>query len=60
MNTVAILNLDVKVWTQKGELPQGNFLSFLTQPKITRQIPFRLKYVEYDIIKYEIESMERF
>ena len=59
MNTVAIPNLNVKVWTRKKELPQGNFLRSLISPKITRQRPFKLIEIEYDIIKYEIESMER-
>ena len=37
MNTVAIPNLDVKVWTRKSEFPQENFLFSVTQNKITRQ-----------------------
>ena len=40
MKTDSIPDLDVKVWTQKSELPQGNFLHYLTTPKITKQRPF--------------------
>ena len=58
MNTVAIPNLDVKVWTQKNELSKGNLLRSLTQPEITRQRPFKLTYIEYDKINDEITSME--
>ena len=53
MNTVAIPNLDVTVWTQKSELTQGNLPRSLTQPKITRQRSFELKDIEYDQIKDE-------
>ena len=55
MNTVAITNLEVKVWTRKSELPQGNFLHSLTPPKITRLRPFELTDTEYDIIRDENE-----
>ena len=58
MNTITIPNLDVKVWTRKSELPQGNFLRSLTQPKISRQIPFKLIEIEYDLIKDKIARME--
>ena len=59
INTVAITNLEQKVWTWKIELPQGNFLHSLTQPEITRQIPFKRTDIEYNWIKYEIAIMER-
>ena len=57
-NTVDITNIDIKVWTRKSELPQGNHLSSLTQSEITRQRPFELTNIHYDQIKDEIESME--
>ena len=59
MNIVAIPNIDVKVWTWKREFPQGDFLHSLTQPKITRQRPFELTDIEYDLIKDKIPNMER-
>ena len=59
MRTVAISSIDVKVCTQKSNSTQGNFLRYLTQPKIIRQIPFELTDIEYDQIKDEIERMER-
>ena len=37
MNTVAIQNIDVKVWTLKSELPKGNFVHYLTQPEIKKK-----------------------
>ena len=52
MNTANIPNLDVKVWTQKSDFPQGNSLRSLTPSKITRQRPLKLIDIEYDIIKY--------
>ena len=55
---VSIINLDVKVWTQKSELPEGIVLSSLTQPKITGQRPFELTYIEYDLINNEILIMK--
>ena len=51
---VAVNNIDVKVWTKKNYLPQGNYLRSLIQPVITRQISFELTDIEYDEIKYEI------
>ena len=51
INTVAIPNLDVNVWNQKIDLQQGNFPCSLTQPEITRQIPFEITYIEYELIK---------
>ena len=51
MNIVSIPNLGVRVWNRKSELPQRNLLRCLTQPKISRQRPFELTYIEYDIIK---------
>ena len=39
--------------------PQGNWLNYLTQPKITRQINSELTEIGYDIIKYEIARMGR-
>ena len=58
INTVDITILDIKFWTCKSELPQGNFLSFLTQPKITRRRPFELTEIYYDLIKDEISRIE--
>ena len=58
MKKVDILNLDIKLWAQKSELPQGNFLRFLTQTEITRQKPFEFTYIEYDQIKDEITWIE--
>ena len=39
-------------------IPQGNHLSYLTQPEITIKIPFELIDIDYDWIKYEVASME--
>ena len=39
-------------------LPKGNFLRSLTQPKIKRQRPFELTEIEYYLIKDAIASME--
>ena len=58
MRTVSIPNIDVKVWTQKFYLPQGNTLCSVTQPKITRQRPFELTHIEYNLIKDKIARME--
>ena len=58
MRTVAILNLGVNIWTQKSELPQGNFQCYLTKTKITKQRPSELTDIVYDRIKDEIERME--
>ena len=55
---VSIINLDVKVWTQKSELPERNFLGSLTQPKITRLRPVKLTDIEYDLINNEILMMK--
>ena len=41
MSTVYIKKIEVKALTRKIELPQRNFLRFLTQSKNTRQRPFR-------------------
>ena len=54
INTVAITNIDAKVWTCKSEFPPGDFLHFLTQPEITWQRNFELTDIEYDLINYEI------
>ena len=43
--------------TRKIELPQGDFLRFLPQPKNTRQRPFEHTDIEYDRIKDEIARM---
>ena len=56
---VYFTNLDVKFWTWKSEFPQGYFLCSLTQPKITRQRPFEITDIEYDVINDSIETMER-
>ena len=58
MRTVAIPNIDVKVWNRKRLLTQGNFLHSLKQPKITRQRPFELTDIKYDRIKDRITRME--
>ena len=58
MSRVAIPNLEVKVWTRKSELPQGDFLSYLTQPENTRQLPFELTDIGHYQIKDEIKKME--
>ena len=55
-NTVAITNLDVDDWTRKSELPQGNLLHSLTQPKIIKK-QFELKDTEYGLIKDKIARM---
>ena len=60
MRTADIPNLYVKVWTQKSELPQENFLCSITQPNISRQGPFELTDIEYDTIEDEISGMEIF
>ena len=43
--------MDDKVWTQKSELPQINFLRSLTQPKISRQRPSKITDINCDQIK---------
>ena len=58
MKTVAIPNLDVRVWTRESEFPQGHFLLSLTQPKITRQRTFEISDIGYDLIKDEIEMVD--
>ena len=57
IRTVAIPNIDINVWTQKSDFPQGNLLRSLTQPDITRQITFKLMASKYDLIKDEITRM---
>ena len=47
----AIPTLDINFWTHKNEVPQVNYLCYLTQPLITRQISFELTDIEYDQIK---------
>ena len=59
MNRVAIPNLDIKVWTCKIQFTQGNVLCSLTQPEIKIQRLFEIIYIEYNLIKDEIASMER-
>ena len=56
--TVYFPNIDIKVFNRKSEFPQSNFLRSLTEPEITRKIPFKLTYVEYDRIKDEMARME--
>ena len=58
MRTVSIPNIDIKFWTRKSYLPQGNFIHSLKQPEFTRQRPFELTYIEYGRIKGEISRME--
>ena len=55
MRKVAIPNTDVKFWTWKYELPQGNYLRSLMKPTITIQRPFELKDIDYYQIKYELK-----
>ena len=59
MDTVTISNVDVKVWTQKNEFPQGYSLRSSTQSEITRQITSKITDIEYYWIKDEISSMGR-
>ena len=54
---VSISDLGVKVWTPKNELPQGNYLYYLTQPTIIRQRYFELMDIWYDQIKNEISRI---
>ena len=54
MRTLAIPNIDIKVWTRKHELLQGNYPRYSTQPEITRQKPFGLTDIEYDRTKDQI------
>ena len=49
----------INFWTRKSDFSQSNFLRYLTQPKITRQRPFKITDIEYDQIKDESERMER-
>ena len=58
INTVYIPNIYVNVRTWKIQLPQGNFLPSLTQPKITRQRPFKITDIEYGLINYLVTKME--
>ena len=58
LSTVAITNIDIKVWTRKIELPQGNLLRYSTKTEITRQRLFKLTYFKYDQIRDEITRME--
>ena len=43
---------------RKSDFPQGGFLNFLTQPKITRQRPFEITEIGYYRVKYEISRTE--
>ena len=58
MRKDAIINIDIKIWTWKTELPQGNLLCSLTQAGITIQRPFKLTDIDYDQIRDEIARME--
>ena len=58
MNKFDITDIYVKVCTQRSEIKKGNFLRSLTPPKTTRQRPFELPDIEYDLIKDEITGME--
>ena len=40
-------------------MPKRNFLRSFTQPGITILRPFELTDIDYDLINYEIASMER-
>ena len=52
IRTVVIPNIDVKVWKQKHNLPQGKYLNYLMKHEMIRKIPFELTYIEYAQIKY--------
>ena len=54
MKKVAMLNIDIKVWTRKSDFPQGNLLRSLTQHEITGQRSFKRTGIEYDLIKDEM------
>ena len=58
MRTVAIPNICVKLLTPKNDFPQDNCLHYLMQTEMTRQIPFGLTEIQYDIIKYEMVSIQ--
>ena len=55
MRTVDIQNFDVKVRTQGNDFLVGNFPCSLTQPEITRQRPFELTDIEYDLINMVLQ-----
>ena len=40
MRTVDINNISIKFLIWKNDLPQGDYLCYLTQPSITRHRPF--------------------
>ena len=58
MSTVAIPNIDIKVWTRTSEFLVGNYQYSLTQHEIIRQIIFELMEIQYDRIKDRITRME--
>ena len=60
MRIVDIPNIDIKVWTQKSEVPQMDLLRSFTQLGNIRQRPFELTGIEHDTIKDEIARMECF
>ena len=57
MRKFSIPTIEVTVWNRKNEFQLGYYLRSLTQPEITRQIPFELIDIEYDIIKDKISRI---
>ena len=51
MRKAAIPNLEVKVWTQKNELPRGEKLCSLTQNSVTTRRSFVITDIGYDRTK---------
>ena len=58
MSTVAIPNINFRVWTHKIEFPLGNLLQSLTQPEITNQRPSKFTDIEKYRINNEISRIE--
>ena len=46
MRKIANPNHEIKAWTQKSDLPQGNSLRYLKQPETTRKRPLELTDIE--------------
>ena len=57
MGKVSIPNIYIRFCTRKNHLSQGNYLSSLTKPAITRQRHFKPTDTEYDQFEDEIVSM---
>ena len=58
MKTVAITNIEAKVWSRKNDFLQSNISRSLTQHGIARKINFKLSDIDYYVIKYESARME--